>query len=335
MSVKLLRRLQIGVESTDAPGTAVAATTLLRMTGTIQDTRETVFAEEDVGYLSGVDRTYVPKVGAELEVEGEATFEQLPYILKAGVDHAAATTDTGTGYIWTFNFPTTAAKNLNTYTIEGGDDQACEKTSYAFVTEFALSGEAGAAWKMSASWVGRAINDTDSFTDSASVTLSTVEEMLFSKTKLFIDNATASTDMGLTQKSNTLIGAELNVTTGWGPVFTGEGNLYFSFIKCAEPEILLKITFEHDGSATAEKTAWRAQTARQIRLQCLGSALTTAGAYTYKTVNIDLVGKWETFDAIEDKDGNDIVTGTFRARYNSTTTTFASITVVNNLATMP
>ncbi len=73
-----------------------------------------------------------------------------------------------------------------------------------------------------------------------------------------------------------------------------------------------------------------------MRLKINGSALTTAGSgYTYKTLIVDLAGKWETFDKIDEQDGNDIVTGTLRARYNSTAALFAEFVVVNELSSLP
>ena len=52
----------------------------------MEDQREVVFVEEDVGYISGLDRTNTPKYLAAIEFEEiPATFEQLPYILAAGV----------------------------------------------------------------------------------------------------------------------------------------------------------------------------------------------------------------------------------------------------------
>jgi hypothetical protein len=60
--------------------------------------------------------------------------------------------------------------------------------------------------------------------------------------------------------------------------------------------------------------------------------LTTAGTFTTKKVRIDLAGKWESFDKIGEVNGNDIVTGTFRAGYNPTAAKFAEIKVVNQTA---
>jgi len=170
-------------------------------------------------------------------------------------------------------------------------------------------------------------SDSDGF---VTVTIPDVEEALFSKSKLYIDNS--SDTLGTTLVSNTLIGAELSATTGWQAVYTGSGRLDLSFIKQVQPEIKLDITFEHNTTATAEKAAWRAGTARQIKILCEGSALATAGAlYTYKSMIINLAGKWDTFEKIDEQDGNDIVTGHFIARYNSVAALFASIIVVDEV----
>jgi len=329
--VKPLRKIQLGRETT--AGTAVAATTIWRGLGTIEDQRETVFPEEDVGYISGLDRSYVPKLQAAIEMESvPATFEQLPHILEAGIKTVTPTQDgTGTDYIYNYTLPETTLNTLKTYTIEGGDNQEVEEMEYAFVPEFALEGKPGEAWMMSASWLGRQVS-LSAFTGSLSIP--TVEEILFGKTKLYIDAVSGT--FGTTQKSNTLLGASLKVTTGWVPVFTGDGNLYFSFNKLVRPEIVLDITFEHDGSAAAEKVNWRAQTPRLIQLKAEGSTVATPGTtYSVKTMIVNLAGKFEKFSKIDEVDGNDVVTGTFRNRYNATEADAGSIIIVNELSVLP
>jgi len=329
--IKALRKIQLGAETT--AGTAVAATTIWRGVGTMEDKREVVFPDEDVGYLSGVDRTYIPKLLAVLSMdETPATFEQLGYILEAGVKKVTPSQDgTGSDYIYTYTLPTTAVNTIRTYTIEGGDNQQEEESPYFFVDSFKLSGQAGEAWKMSANWQGQQVT-ASSFTGSLS--LPSVEEILFSKSSLYIDAAGGT--IGSTQKSSTFLSASLDVDTGIQPVFTADGNLYFTFTKSTQPEVTLDITFEHDGTATAEKTNWRNETARQIRILAQGSSVSTAGTtYSVKTMNIDLAGKWETFEKLGERNGNDVVAGKFRARYNSTAALFAEILLVNDLSALP
>ncbi len=335
--IKSLRRIQLGLEATK--GNAVAATALWRGTGTLEDRSKVVFPPEDIGYGSGVDRSYLPELGAALAMEETpATFEQLGYVLAAGIKDvvSGAADGAGTSKIYTYTFPTTAAPTTKAYTLEGGDDQQEEEAEYCFVTDFKLSGKGGGeftSWMLSANWLGRQITVS---TFTGAIAVPTVEEIQFGPTKLYID-AVGGT-IGTTLKSNTLIGFELPVRTGLQPRFEGDGNKYFSRSQWAgsQMEVLLRITFEHDGTAVAEKAARVAQTPRLIRLQSQGSAVATPGtAYTYKTARIDLAGKWESFEKIGEENGNDVVTGVLRARYNATSSKFAEILIVNELATLP
>jgi len=332
MGVKALRKVQLGLES--PPGQAVPTTTIWRGTGSLQDQREIKLVEEDVGYLSGTDLTYEAKQQGMITLEQEATFEQIPYPLSAGVENVVTGSEDGegSGKIYTYTFPTTEAKEIMTYTIEGGDDVEAEQMTYCFVTDMKIAGTPNEAIKLSSDWIGQNPAPND-FTGS--LDLPSVSHIQFGKGKLYIDETTIS--IGNTQKSNTLLGMGLTIKTGFNPVFTGDGNeLYFKFHKQIPPEIELKITFEHDETSVAEKLAWREQTARLIRLQWEGAALTDPGtAYTYKTLRIDLAGKWLSFDKLDEQDGNDVVTGTFRARYNADADLFAQIVVVNELASLP
>lgn len=330
--VKGLRKIQIGVEASSVPGTAVNATTVLRMNGMIQDGREIVFPEEQVGYLGGLDRSYIPKLFAECEIEGEATFEQLPYILNAAITSVSGVKDgAGTGYIYEYPLPTTSVPTPATYTLETGDNQEAEEMSYSYVSELTLSGAAGEAWMASSTWNGRTVT-VAAF--SASCAVPAVETMLFGKTKLYIDDSTAA--FGTTLKSNTLLAAELKMSTGLTPVWAADGQTYFSFIKPVGDEITLDLTFEHDAIGAANKVAWRSEAAKNIRLLIEGTSVATGGtAYTYKSCVIDLSGKWEALEKIDEIDGNDVVKGTFRARYTTGAGKRGTITVVNELSALP
>lgn len=330
--VKKLRKIELGTEGAGTPGTAVAASTLWRGLGTLEDQTEVVFVEEDVGYLSGLDRTMIPKVRGELVMdEVPATFEQLPYILEAGVLRVATPTGDapGSGQQWPYIFPTTAPNTIQTFTIEGGDDQQAEEMAYCFVTDFKIAGAADEAVKMGATWTGRQIAPT-SFTGSG---LPSVEEILFNTGRLYID-AVGGT-IGSTLVSNLLISMALAAMTGLKAYQAADGYIYFSGQKSIGPEVTLEVKFEHITAAVTEKAAWLAETPRQIRLDFQGTALTTPNTWTTKLLRIDLAGKWESFSALEDQDGNDIVTGLFRGRYNATAALFCEIYVVNELATLP
>ena len=153
------------------------------------------------------------------------------------------------------------------------------------------------------------------------------------KGKLYIDPSTDS--VGTTQKSATLLSMELNVTTGWQAIETGDGNLYFSSVKRVGDECELQITFEHDTSAVTEINAWRNQTERVIRLIWTGTALTTPGTHLTKKLTIDMYGKWKEFEPLDDQDGNSVVTGTFHVGYSTAGLKKLSFAVVNELTALP
>ncbi len=324
------RFIQFGKETT--PGVEVDATAIYRGLGTMTDDREVVFPDENVGYLSGLDRAYTPKVGATIEFEDhEATFEQIGYWLDAGIDHVTPVADgAGSGYVSVYTMPELATDTMviQTYTIEMGDNEQEEQAYGCFVEEFTLSGAPDEAVKVSGTWRGRIV---ETGTRTGALTPPAVEEILFNKGKLYIGTGDTFGD----QKTLTWVGFDLNVKTGWMYQPTGDGNLYPSLLKQVGPEVTCDFTFEHDTVAVAEKAAWRAGTHRKIRMEFTGSALDTAGTYTHKKLIIDLDGKWESFDALDDMDGDDVVTGTFRARYNSTSQAFVGFTVVNQVASLP
>jgi len=329
MGIKALRKIQLGLETT--AGVAVPADTLWRGLGVLQDNREVITPDEDIGYLSGKVRNYCPKYEAALSMPAvPATFEQLPIILSAGVKGVVTgVTDTGgSGKIYTFTFPTTSPNTIKTWTIEGGDDIQAEEMEYSFVQSFEISGNGGEALHMSAEWIGRQVSKC---TFTAGVTSpATVEEILFGKGKLYIDAASGT--IGSTQVSQTLLGMSLRVNTGWVAKYSADGALYFSWAQSTKPEILLNVTFEHNSSAVTEKDAWIAGTTRLLRLKFEGKALTTSGTFANKTLIIDLAGRWDSFDPLGETNGNDTVTGTFRAGYDATSAKFAEIKVVNETA---
>jgi len=332
MGVKVLRRIQLGRETT--PGTPVAATTILRANGaTIEDDTLLEFPDENIALLVPTTRVARTAVGAKLAISDmPATFEQLPYVLAGAIRNIVSGTADGggSGRIYTYNFSTISPNPITTFTIEAGNDVQAERMEYSFVREFALSGAPKSVIKISSDWYGRQATNV-SFTGSLSVP--TVEEIIFQGARLFIDNENA---IGTTLRSNTLLGFNLSVTTGWKEQFCGDGTLHFSFIKHIGGSGTLEVTFEHNSIAVAEKTNWRNRTIRAVRLLIEGSNLGTAGpGYTRKTLRIDGWGVWEKFDVLDEQDGNDIVKGTLRLGYSSVATKMLEITVVNELASLP
>jgi len=336
MSVRQLASLQLGIETTS--GTEVDATEVWRgPVGFPEDTAGFKFPKEDVALFGGTDRSYVSQYSSKwLIPETEATFEHLPLILTCSVKALATgvADGAGSGKIYSYPVSTTSANSISTLTLEAYDDQQEYQALYCFCRSFKLSGKggnAGNAITVSAEFMGRQLSKG---TKTASPGLTTVEEMLFPKAKLFID--TSGGTIGTTQKTSTFMAFDLSFDSGFQPVWTGDGaGLNYTFVKLTEPKLTGSVLFEHDAVGVAEFDAWQAQTPQLMRIQVLGSTLTTAGTtYSVKTFNIDMAMKFTKIDPVGEQDGNDVLLGHFESRYNSTAAQWATFTVVNQLTAL-
>lgn len=325
------RKIQFGVE--DEAGTAVATTVLWNGTGQFpadQSPREFV---HEPGSLHRSNRSYQAALAAILNLESaEATYELLHWLLDALIDGATASADgSGSGYVRSYSL-NASDNDLNTLTVEGGDNQDCIEMEYGFVTELVLSGAPGEAVMVeSATIQGRQISDGD-FT--ADVSLPTdLEEILFNKGKLYIDD-TGGSGPGTTQKTGTWLGFTLTITGEFRAVTHGDGDLYFTTIKHVGGSADCQITLEHDATATTERGNARDGTERVIRLEFMGSALETPDTYTHKQLLIDMAGVWmpDSFTVLEDDNGNSTMVGTLRCGYNSDEDLELDITLVNEIS---
>jgi len=330
--IRALRKIQMGVEST--AGQKVAATTMGRGTGLIKDARNLTMGNEDVGIRGGADRGYYPKLAASMTLADiEATFEQLPYLLSAGImacEDGVADGTTGEGKVYSFDLATTAAKTPSTLSIEAGDNQEAEVAEYCFVDTLRIAGKAGEALRMSADVIGRQAA-VQAFT--AGLTPPTVEEILFGKGRLAVDAIDGT--MGATAKAATLLGMDFSLKSGFKPLFTSD-QLYFDAVYQAAWGETCMLTLLWNATASAEKLLWRAAMPRQIQLKWTGSALTKGdGTYDAKTLCIAMAGLWDSFDILDEQDGNDVIGATFRARYNvANEVAPLNVTVVNKVASL-
>lgn len=330
--VKALRKLQFARQADSDSGDAIAATEIWRGTGTIEDARDLHYIDEDVGILVGTDRTNTSALQAKLTLDPiPATYEQFPHILEMNVKTVTPTSDSGngSGIIYTYPIPTNATQAVKPYCWQGGDNIQAEVANFMHGIDFTLSGEEQKEWMMSSNLMGRTVVNNN-FTSLSS--LVAIDEMNFNQTKLYIDPD--SNSWGTTLFSNTLLQASLKYTSGLIPKYTADGNLYLSWFQMTMPKIELTITCEHDSQMVIEKGFWRTETARLIRLLNQGPALTTPGVYTYKTLNIDLAGKWLKVNKLGERNGNDVLEFTFTGRYNATQASAGQFIVVNERASL-
>lgn len=321
-------KLQLGKETTS--GTAVSCDVIWRGPyGDIEDARTRNIVEEQVGLIAVSERSYDSQLAAMLSMpETEFTFEQAPHIFEASIGEASTGGTTG-AYTYEYALPQSNTLNtLATYTIEAGNAVVTgdvREMEYSFVESFTLSGTQGEAWKISANWRGRQVSES-SFTGALS--LQAVEEALFSKTSLFID-ATGGT-IGSTQETGVLVAASFDVTSGVVPVFTGDGQLYFTAHKFIRPTVNFTITLELESTDTTvkeERDAYEANSIRLIQLNCDGTS--------NRNLTIDMAAKYDSVGTYQDDNGNTTVQLSGHAVLSTTDSEYFTVTVTNALSALP
>lgn len=301
--------IQIGDEGT--AGTAVAATTVWRgPAASIVDASVTEFVDAQAGMYAPILDSYQPSKLARLGFpETELTFEQFGHVLQASIEDVAAA---GAGpYTWTYSMPTTSAPTIQTKTLETGNVIAGDagEMEYSFVESFSIRANAEEAWRVQSAWVGR---QRTAAALTGSLSTPTVENALFGKSSFYVDAGGGA--IGTTQVQGVLKQAEINVTSGLKPLFTGDGgNLYFYTVKRDgwTATYRLQVELESDtGFLAAERTAFTNRTIRLIQLVTPGSGS--------KQITVQFAGVHESVGDYENADGNTVVTLQGRIGYSST-----------------
>jgi len=262
--LKALRKSQIGEETTK--GTAVAATAALLGEVTMKDAPTIHRPVEERGQLAEHSRSV--KVGnlAELSFAGDATFEQILYLLHMGVLGNVTASGAGAAKEWVFTPSMAAAGVFDSFTIEFGDDVEQWEAEHCMASAIELSGVMNEPVKMSGTIFGRKLTACD-FT--AALTPPTVESIITQKARLYIDDETGKP--GGTIKSDTLISFGYSINTGLSPKRFSDGSLDFSGYAENFKGVDLKMTFAFNAGAETERLKFDGETQRLIRLELIGS----------------------------------------------------------------
>lgn len=331
--IKALRKVQLGRQTSF--GTSVAATTIYRAPAVMQeDMQSKIKPEENVGISAALTRQITVKKYASIKFPTHvATFQQLHHPFEGGIKAVTAASDgVGTGKIYAYPLPYQDSNTTKFYTVEAGDNKIEEYMEDAFALEITLEGKINDTWKLSHTWGGKQ-STVSSFTGSLSIP--SVSEMIFNKSKLYIDNVGGT--LGGTQIVNSWIGATIKITTGLKAQFTGDGNLYYSFMDFIGAKCSVDLTFLTNATTLAERVLWRSDTPRQMRILCEGNALTTPGTtYTKETFRADIAGVYSSFGPPNDEsEGSNVMKATFEGGYDATAALFANFTIVDQLASVP
>jgi len=328
MGLKALRKIQIGEEG--AKGTAVAATAILLGALTMKDAPTIHRPDEERGSMAEFFRSIKVANLAELSFEGDATFEQILYLLHMGVLGNVTPSGDGseTPYLWTFTPAMAAAGVYDAFTLEYGDDIQAWETEFCMASEISIKGALNEAMSMGAAIFGRKLTAA-SFTSALS--LPTVESIPFQKAKLYIDDEDGT--IGSTEKSSLLVAAEYVISTGLTYKRYADGSIDFSNYQEGVKNVELKMTFAFNAAAEVERLLFDGSTLRLFRVEAKGSDM--GGTLGNKKLTLDLCGIYTDFSTLEDREGEDVVSVTISGQLSTNYTKLFEVAVTNDVATLP
>ena len=345
-AVKVLTKVQVGVETTR--GTGVAASRRLIADGRYRRQQEVFdFTDQNSGVFARTPRAgVITRAASEIELTTPLDYQQILLPLLSGMVGAVTPTGAGADKTWTFTPSTSAPVAVDTYTVEfveaSPDDSAEMEFTYGFSPEIEVSadteGISQLRWKM----IGRATADS-TLTGALSVpTLIISAPPLWAP---YMDDTWAG--LGTTKVSPsaavakggaygfrwTYKGAEQEAF-----YLDGRTTLDFSQTEKKQPEAELELDIVHDPVATgfiqAEEAKKDSQAIRFVEMRLIGAALGGSnysvklqGAYYHATDSMEERGS--------DRDGNLVVRVHLVSAYDPTSTFQSRVIVVNNLTTFP
>jgi hypothetical protein len=333
MGLRQLARVQSALEVT--PGTPVPTATSKWMgvyTATWHEERTKDSPEEIRQSLARYFRATTLSVMGSVDLEQTCTFEELPYVLGAGVKGGVSgVTDGGSppGYAYAYTPTLTAVDTPNTYTLQVGDDTQAYLMEYSFVRNFELSFAVRERSRLRSSWVGRQLT-TGSFTGALGDR--TIEDAFGQGWLAYIDNQGGS--IGATQYAGCIVNGTWRLPQSFIPHNCIDGTNTFTRHQMVSLAPELELTIELDSTANSTRAAYTSDTHKLIRLRNSGTIIHGS---VHKRITIDGAYQITDWGAVggSDQDGVQTLRLTARGEYDSSASLLFSIEVVNAVSALP
>ena len=337
MGERAFSKLQFGIESPSAHGTAVAADTILAGAEIppINPDRTVHFPEDNLGVRARSTRARINQLLATNTLRiPEAYFQALPALLSCGIKGSVTPVEqTGSqaDWLWAFTPSMTASNAPDSMTLEAGDDTQAVEMEYLMFERIKLAGvvaQAGESAPVSfeGDWFARQVS-TAAFTGSLSIPTMTDINAKFSR--LYVNATWAA--RGTTEKTSALRAWEMEILTGVHPKFFGSANQYFDTHGQSVFEVMLTLTLERNAISDAEWDAYRAGTKQAIRVE-INSGVQIGTGVTHK-LTLDVWGAYDNVIPLSEEDrGNNIDKALFHGLYDPTGAQIFDARVITNVA---
>lgn len=341
MGVQVLTEVQYGLEATN--GTAVAADTMLLMTADLTAAdRDVHIPTVDVGTRTNqlIDYAVVRRAhatGIALSDADGAYFQMFPLLFSSLLNGNVTAVEQNTGqgdYLWTFTAPQTGSEDLDTFTLELGDDVGAYEVGYCLIESLTInfdcvSGEVHA----SATVAGDEVIQT---TITGGLSLPTAELCVGRLATIDIDNTWAG--LGTTELTNCLVNGSITINGGGHHKFWGGSTRSPSGHQQGQVSATAQFTFERTSGVRTEEAYYRAgaetytQTERFVSLAITGSQI---GSGDSQTLQIDMAGLWTDWQVQgAEENGNSLDVATLTMGYDATGTQGIQALVTTDISTI-
>jgi hypothetical protein len=284
---------QIGVETTE--GTSVAAGKQLQslsfaLSPTIETARfKPMGTKFDALVTPGKDYS-------QADISGQATYEELQYLLSSALKKVTPTVSGTTGQLWTIEPSNVAEDTVATYTVEQGSSVRAHKATGVIVTDFSITFNRDSV-EVGGTAMGQLFSD--GITLTATPTALPLVPILPSQVNVFLDPTGAA--LGTT-KLLRVLEVEVGMGSRFGPLWPLNSALasYAAHIE-TEPDATLRLLMEADTAGMAQLATLRAGSTSFVRIEATGGVI-GAGPATFK-LTIDVPTKWEAPNSLDDQDG--------------------------------
>jgi hypothetical protein len=319
---RVIDRVQVGVETT--PGTSVAANRRLQAFKLEPSPKFDVKEFVPMGTKFPIFGT-LGKETTEAKISGDATYDEIVYILASAVSYSAPTQvnpPSGTAYSWTFEPSATGLDTVKTYTVEYGSSLFASKFTYGLVSEFGYKVEIKGRMEVDGTMIGYPLQEGITLTSNP--TLIPAVPIIADHINVYVDNTSASLGTTLLTRLQSL---EFKMSDRYETVWAinSSNTSYVGHVETL-PKATLTLTMAADSTARNLRAALRNGDKKFIRIKAVGPVIEGSTSYLFQH---DLCGILADGGGNDEEDGLDVIEWTFTVVYDSTWAKAMTIQVVN------
>ena len=330
----LFNGVQVGVESSATPGTAVSASKLLNYLN-FQPT----FWAGDFNVMHPMGQKVASGVAPGYDYTSWAlssdvgSYSEIVYPLSSLLKLVAPATVETTARLWTFK-PTGRSEDvINTFTVQTGSATRAQKASFVAVTGLELTFNRSTGLSTSGTGIGQQVVD-----NVALDTATAVEDKPVLPTHMDVYVDTTSSSFGstkMTRDFNAVFRYNDARAAVWA--INSANASYVNLVETA-PTVQIELKMEADTQGMGFLPNARAGDTRYVRLAAVAPAAygyAGAGTAPYEIL-IDMAGKISAISGPDDDDGIKTVTYTFESIYDAgwSSGTYLQIQVQNKISAL-